>query len=194
MSTRRDTRYAAKRRAANRKRTREFARMFFVYAFIGILIIGTVSTIFVVSAPSSSVPTPAPTSNAALGDLVNKGDASIAAGDFNAGITYYLAYSSQNAQDSDVLFKIGKAYVDPNNPSPDYLAGAAYLQRALNANPSASWAGEATNLITQFEPQAFAAATATAVAVAASPPVTGTTVTTGTAVTAPVTGTSVLTK
>src|SRR4051812_13920481 len=127
MSSRRDTKYAAKRRAATRKRTREYARIFFVYAFIGILIIGTVSTIFIVSAPASNptVPTLTPTANAALGDLVTKGDAAIATGDYNAGISYYLAYSTQNAQDSDVLFKIGKAYVDSNNPSPDYLAGAA---------------------------------------------------------------------
>jgi len=197
MSTRRDTRYAAKRRAANRKRTREFARIFFVWAFIGVLIIGTVSTVFLVSAPASTaiVPTLTPTANAALGDLVNKGDAAIAAGDYNGGISYYMAYSTQNAQDADVFFKLGKAYVDPKNPSPDYLAGVSYLQRALNASSNASWAGEAASLLTQYEPQAIAAATATAV-VGASQVVTGTTVTTdtGTAVTAPVTGTSVLTK
>jgi tetratricopeptide (TPR) repeat protein len=196
MSTRRDTKYAARRRAAGRKRVRELGRLIFVYAFIGILIIGTVSTIFVVNAPvtTSTVPTLTPTANAALSSLVTNGDAALASGDYNGALSYYLAYSTQNAQDADVLFKIGKVYVDPKNPSPDYLAGVAYLQRAANANPNASWVTEAAALITQYEPQALAAATATANAVGASQTVTGTTVVTGTAVTAPVTGTTVLTK
>ena len=177
-------------------------RIIFVYAFIGILIIGTISTIFVVSAPQtvSTVPTLTPTTNAVLGSLVTNGDAAIASGDYTGALNYYLAYSSQNAQDADVLFKIGKTYVDPKNPSPDYLAGVAYLQRALSINPNGSWSTEASALLTQYEPQALVAATSTALA--ASSPVTGTTVTTGTTLptipnpggSVPITATTVLTK
>ena len=79
------------------------------------------------------------------------------------------------------MFKIGKAEVDAKNTTPDYLAGVEYLQRALNINSSASWAGEASSLISQYEPQAVAAVTATANAVGATGTVTGTNVTTGTA-------------
>ena len=167
----------------------------------GLYTIGTISTIFVVSAPQtvSTVPTLTPTTNPVLGSLVTNGDAAIASGDYTGALNYYLAYSSQNAQDADVLFKIGKTYVDPKNPSPDYLAGVAYLQRALSINPNGSWSTEAASLLTQYEPQALAAATTTALAVTSSQTVTGTTVTTGTTIpnpagSAPITATTVLTK
>ena len=174
-------------------------RIIFVYAFIGILIIGTVSTIFVVSAPQTVATTPTVTPNAALSSLVTNGDAAIASGDYNGALSYYLAYSSQNAQDADVLYKIGKTYLDPNNPSPDYLAGVSYLQRALSINPGASWATEASALLTQYEPQALAAATTTALAASSSQTVTSTTVTTGTTIpnpggSVPITATTVITK
>ncbi len=45
MYSKRDTRYAAKRRAANRKRMREVVRYVAIFGFIGVLIIGTFATI-----------------------------------------------------------------------------------------------------------------------------------------------------
>lgn len=167
MYSKRDTRYAAKRRAANKKRRREVLRYVGIFGFIGILIIGTFATIVGTSilAPATTTTTsPSPTSNAALSQLVTQGDAAVASGDYSGGISYYLAYSSQNPTDANVLFKIGQAWVDPKNPNPDYLAGLAYLQRALSANPSGSWASQASSLITQYSSQANAEATTTAIA------------------------------
>ena len=188
MSSRRDTRYAAKRRAANRKRIREIGKSVFVYLFIGFLILGTVSTGMLTSTPATvQAPssTPTPTVNGSLASLVTSGDQALAQGNYKEAISFYGAYSSQNPQDADVLFKIGKAEVDPKNTSPDYLAGVEYLQRALSINSSATWAAEATSLISQYEPQAIAAVTATANAVGATGTVTGTNVTTGTTIPAP---------
>ena len=63
MSSRRDTKYAARRRAANRKRIREIGKTVFVYLFIAFLILGTVSTVLLTSAPAT-VQTASPTPTA----------------------------------------------------------------------------------------------------------------------------------
>jgi len=177
MSTKRDTRYAAKRRAANKKRMRDTLRYVAVFGFIGMLIIGTVSTIYIASSPATTTGSsvaPTATTNNALGSLATKGDEAIASGDYAGGISYYRAYlsSPQNSTDSDVMFKIGEAYVDSKNPKPDYLLGLSYLQQAQTANPSATWAQQAASLINQFAPQAIAEATTTAVAAASATQVT----------------------
>ena len=194
MSTRRDTQYAAKRRAAARRRTREIGRQVFAYAIIGLLILGTVSFIFVpgtVTTPVAATPT---TGTGALSDLVNRGDQEISAGNYSQGISYYLAYSIQNPQDADVLFKLGKAFVNPSNPQPDYLTGVNYLQRAVNANANASWAAEAYALISEYSDEANAGATATAAgAVTGTTSVTSTVPASGAQPTAPLTGTNPIT-
>jgi hypothetical protein len=194
MSRQRDTQYAAKRRAAARRRTREIGRHIFAYSIIGLLILGTVSFIFVpgtISTPVDATPTPA---NSALSDLVSRGDQEIAAGSYSQGISYYMAYSIQNPQDADVLFKLGKAFVNPSNPQPDYLTGVNYLQRAVNANANASWAAEAYALISQYNDQAIAGATATAAgAITGTNAVTDTVPTSGAQPTAPLTGTNPIT-
>jgi hypothetical protein len=184
MYSKRDTRYAAKRRAANRKRMREVVRYVAIFGFIGILIIGTFATIVGTSilTPTTTASTTAvPTANAALSQLVTQGDAALASGDYNAALGYYMAYSTQNPSDADVLFKVGEAFVDPKNTNPDYLAGVAYLQRALSANPNGSWASQAQSLIAQYGAQANAEATTTAVAaLTATVVATGTTTVTST--------------
>jgi hypothetical protein len=189
MYSKRDSRYAAKRRAANKKRRREILRYIGVFGFIGILIIGTFATIVGTSilAPTTANTTgaPSPTTNQALSQLVTQGDAAVKSGDYNGGISYYLAYSSQNPTDADVLFKIGQTWVDPKNPKPDYLAGVAYLQRALTANPNGQWVSQAQALITQYSPQANAEATTTAVAALTATVETTATVHTGTTPTVP---------
>jgi predicted Zn-dependent protease len=193
MSRRIDTRYAAKRRAANKKRMRDLVRYIAIFGFIGILILGTVSTVLITNTSGVTVAsaTPTPTSNSSLASLVTQADTNIASGDYNSGISLYRAYLSQNSTDADVIFKLGQAYVDSKNPAPDYLAGVSYLQQALNASPSATWASEAQTLITQYAPQALAEATVTALAASASPVVTGTA---ATDIAPSITATTVITK
>ncbi len=189
MYSKRDTRYAAKRRAANRKRMREVVRYVAVFGFIGILIIGTFATIVGTSiltpAGTTTSGSPSPTTNGSLSQLVTQGDAAVASGDYNGAISYYLAYSAQNPTDADVLFKIGQTWVNSKNSNPDYLAGVAYLQRALTANPNGSWASQAASLIAQYSSQANAEATTTAVAALTATVVSTGTVRTGTTPTAP---------
>lgn len=153
MSTKRDTKYAAKRRAAARKRTRDIGRYIFAYFVIAILVIGTISSVFIAqvgtSTPTVTATATPPAANG-LGQLVTQGDTSIATGDFATGISYYNAYLAQDAQNADVHFKLGKAYLDANNPSPDYVSGLDHLQRAININPTGSFVDEARSLISQY--------------------------------------------
>ncbi|MEO8287503.1 MAG: hypothetical protein ABI670_13840 [Chloroflexota bacterium] len=160
-------------------------RNIFAYFFVAVLIIGTVSTVFIASTPASTPASDAtPTTNPSsfLG-LVTQADTELASGKYENAIGLYNAYLSQNATDADVLFKLGKAYVSPQNPTPDYLSGVDYLQRAVTINGSAAWAAEAFALISQYQPQAQATATAisasaavTGTATIASPSLTATTV------------------
>jgi predicted Zn-dependent protease len=186
MSTanRRDPKTAAKRRAAARKRTREIGKHIFAYSVIAILILGTVSAVFVTQVPASpdnTLPQVAPTATTSgqdtLAVLAKNGDDAIASGRYAEGITFYQAYLGQNPQDGEVQFKLGKAYVSDQNPQPNYIDGVDRLQRALNINSSGSYAAEAQQLIQQWGAKATEAATATA---QASSAVTGTTTTTGT--------------
>lgn len=181
MSSKQDTKYAAKRRAATRKRNRELLRQIAVYFFVGIIVIGTVSSVFVVGVPSTTItPTPVPTTatNSGFDQLVTQADGNIASGLFNDGISLYMAYLSQNPTNADVHFKVGKAYLDSNNPEPDYVAGVDHLQRAININPTGSFVAEAQGLLTQYG----TAASSTAAAMASTVPVTNTTTVTGTTV------------
>lgn len=180
MSSKQDTKYAAKRRAANRKRIRDLGRNIFVYFFIGILVLGTASTVFIATSPASTTPTttanPTPTNaNGALfAQMLAQGDQALAAGKYEEAIGYYSAYVAQVPTDADVMFKLGKAYVDPGNPKPNYLSGVTYLQRAVSANAAASWFSEATALLAQYQEKANADVTATAASLSAAPVTTGT--------------------
>ena len=197
MSTKPDTKYASKRRAATRKRNRELIRQIGVYFFVGLIVLGTISSVFIVQVGNStSTVSPTPTSviNNGLGQLITQADTNIATGSFKEGIGLYLAYLAQNPEDAEVHFKVGKAYVSPGNTEPDYAAGLDHLQRALNINPSGSFAAEAQSLITQYA----ATANATLAAIASvTVPVTGTTSVTGTittvAPTVPITTTDPIT-
>lgn len=188
MSTKPDAKYAAKRRAAVRKRNRELIRQIGIYLFIGLIVLGTISSVFVVQVGTNpTVVTPTATPNSGIAQLVTQADTAIATGDYQTGVGLYLAYLAQNPQDADVHFKLGKAYLNAANTSPDYAAGLDHLQRALNINPSGAFAAEAQTLITQYG----AAANATiAVLATASVPVSGTTTI---APTVPVTATKPIT-
>lgn len=174
MSTKQDAKYAAKRRASIRKRNRELIRQIGIYLFIGLIVLGTISTAFVVQVGTSTSPTvvvPTPTANLGMSGLVTQADAAIASGDYKTGIGLYLAYLAASPDDADVNFKVGKAYLDAANTEPDYAAGLEHLQRSIAINPSGPYAAQAQVLIDQFG----AAAKATiAVLSTASIPVSGT--------------------
>jgi tetratricopeptide (TPR) repeat protein len=142
--------------------------------------------LFVVQVPASTdnsaaLATPTVAGQDTLAILAKNGDDAITAGRYAEAVTYYRAYLGQNPQDGDVHFKLGKAYVSDQNPEHNYVAGVDHLQRALNINPSASYAAEAQNLIQQWGTKATEGATATA---QASSAVTATTSTSGTTSTA----------
>jgi hypothetical protein len=186
MATKRDTQYAAKRRAAVRKRNRELMRYILTYAILAVLIIGTVSTVFIAQSTTSSAPTsgvtPTAPVNSGMIQLVTQGDQALASGVYTQAIGLYTAYLQQVPTDADVNFKLGKALVDPKNPSPNYPNGLDHLQRALQINPNGSWVAEAQALITQYQTAGLATVSAlqTATAVAPSTGITGTVTGTGT--------------
>jgi tetratricopeptide (TPR) repeat protein len=173
MSTKRDTQYAAKRRAAARKRNRELVRQIGTYIILAVLIIGTVSTVFIAQTTTSSQPlssvTPTATLSSTLQQLVTQADQALATGVYTEAIGLYNAYLSQIPSDADVNFKLGKAYLDSNNPSPDYIAGLDHLQRALQINPSGSWAAEANALVEQYNAAGIATVGALQTATASAP-------------------------
>jgi tetratricopeptide (TPR) repeat protein len=118
--------------------------------------------------------------------LVTQADTHIASGAYDQAIPLYNAYLAQYPEDSEVHFKLGKAYLASANPTPDYVAGLSHLQRALNINPTGAFVSEAQALITQYGP----AANETAAALSSAVPLTGTATVTGTVV---VTGTGTVT-
>jgi tetratricopeptide (TPR) repeat protein len=161
MSTKRDTQYAAKRRAAARKRNRELIRQIGTYMILAVLIVGTVSAVFIAqvgntSSPPASNATPTATVSTALKQLVTQADQLVATGAYTDAVSYYAAYLQQVPTDADTHFKLGKTLVDPKNPSPNYPRGLAELQQALNINPSGTWAAEAQALLTQYQSASIA--------------------------------------
>lgn len=184
MSTanRRDTKAAARRRAAARKRTRDIGKYIFAYSIIAILVLGTVSTVFITQVPVSTdpnaqavVPTPTTGSGDTLAVLKTNGDQAYNAGRYDEAVTYYGAYLGQNPQDGEAHFKLGRTLVDERNPDRNYVVGVDHLQRALNINPNASYAAEAQGLIQQWSAKATEGATATAQASSAVTATTGVT-------------------
>lgn len=157
MSTPRkiDSRTAAKRRAARRKRTREALGRFLVILIVLILVLGTAS-IAIVSQPTATVvaPTavaqPQPTANSQAQTLLTQGNQAYAAQSWQTAIQYYTAYlglDPNGYSNPDLHFYLGKSYL--NVQPPQYLNGVSELQQALNINPNASWAQEAHTLIDQ---------------------------------------------
>ncbi|MEO5951240.1 MAG: hypothetical protein ABIQ44_02110, partial [Chloroflexia bacterium] len=102
MSTNPDAKYAAKRRAAVRKRNRELIRQIGIYLFIGLIVLGTISSVFIVQVGTNpaTVVTPTATPNSGLAQLVTQADTAIASGSYENGIGLYLAYLAQNPQDA----------------------------------------------------------------------------------------------
>lgn len=170
----RPTRTASKRRAAARKRTREIGRYVFAYSIIALLVLGTISSLFVGLTPVGTVaPTPvasAPTY--ALDTLVTQADQEAAQGNWDVAVSYYQAYLAQNALNAEVNFKLGKALL--NRQPADYAQGVAYLQRALSLDSTAPFAAEAQALIEQNRDKAATSVPITGTAGGPSGIVTGT--------------------
>ena len=184
MSTanRRDTKYAARRRAAARKRVRDLGKYIFAYSIIAILVLGTVSAVFIAQVPVSTdpnaqavVPTPTAGNVDTLAVLKTNGDQAYSAGRYDEAVTYYGAYLGQNPQDGEAHFKLGRVLVNESNPDRNYVVGVDHLQRALNINPNAPYAAEAQGLIQQWSTKAVEGATATAQASSAVTATTGVT-------------------
>ena len=128
---------------------------------LAVLIVGTVSAVFIAqvgttSSPPASNATPTATISAALKQLVTQADQLVATGAYTDAISYYAAYLQQVPTDADTHFKLGKALVDPKNPSPNYPRGLAEMQQALNINPNGTWAAEAQALMTQYQSASIA--------------------------------------
>lgn len=128
---------------------------------LAVLIVGTVSAVFIAQVGNTSSPpvsnaTPTATVSTALKQLVTQADQLVATGAYTDAVSYYAAYLQQVPTDADTHFKLGKTLVDPKNPSPNYPRGLSELQQALNINPSGTWATEAQALMTQYQSASIA--------------------------------------
>ncbi len=139
-----------------RRRTREFGRQFFAYFMIGILVLGTISTVILAQAPVGSVPgsaTVAPTLGTGQFDaLITQGDQAIAAGKPNEAVGYYGAYLGQNPGSPEVNLKLAKAYIASSPPK--YSEASQVLSRVITIDPAGAtgpYASEATALLVQIK-------------------------------------------
>jgi hypothetical protein len=173
---------------------RDLGKYIFAYSIIAILVLGTVSAVFIAQVPVSTdpnaqavVPTPTTGNVDTLAVLKTNGDEAANAGRYDEAVTYYGAYLGQNPQDGEAHFKLGRVLVTESNPDRNYVVGVDHLQRALNINPNASYAAEAQALIQQWSTKAVEGATATAGASSAVTATTGVTSTGEITPTGPVT-------
>lgn len=153
---------------------------------VGILVLGTVATIFVAQAPvavapTTQPPTSTPISQGPLDELVAQGDQAAARGEWAGAISLYSAYLQQNPGSPDVNFKLGKAYA--SSTPPDYAKASQYLQESVRLNSDGTFAQEARTLLAEVSTKITPGATT-------SVPITGTTTLTGTAIAPAVTVTS----
>jgi hypothetical protein len=106
----RDNRSATKRRAERRKRNREIGRQIFAYGVVALLVLGTVSSVFVstvgVPGTGATITPPTATVNNAFQQLVTLGDQSLLNGDPVAALSFYRAYLSENPGDTQVQAKL----------------------------------------------------------------------------------------
>jgi tetratricopeptide (TPR) repeat protein len=161
---------------------RDLGKYIFAYSIIAILVLGTVSAVFIAQVPVSTdpnaqavVPTPTAGNVDTLAVLKTNGDQAYSAGRYDEAVTYYGAYLGQNPQDGEAHFKLGRVLVNESNPDRNYVVGVDHLQRALNINPNAPYAAEAQGLIQQWSTKAVEGATATAQASSAVTATTGVT-------------------
>jgi hypothetical protein len=146
---------ATKRRAVARRRTREIGRQFFAYFIIGILVLGTISSVVftptVGTAPTSGALTPT-LGTSQFDALITQGDQAVAAGKPDEAVGYYGAYLGQNPGSPEVNLKLAKAYIASSPPK--YNEASQVLSRVITIDPAGSsgpYASEATNLLVQIK-------------------------------------------
>lgn len=122
---------------------------------IGILVLGTISTVIIAQAPVGTVPasaTAAPTLGASQFDaLITQGDQAVAAGKPDEAVGFYGAYLGQNPGSPEVNLKLAKAYLA--STSPKYNEASERLNRVLTLDPagaSGPFASEALTLLLQI--------------------------------------------
>ena len=139
-----------------RRRTREIGRQFFAYFIIGILVLGTISSVVFTQTPVGTVPgsaTVAPTLPVSQFDtLVTQGDQAVAAGKPDEAVGYYGAYLGQNPGSPEVNLKLAKAYIASSPPK--YNEASQVLSRVITIDPAGAtgpYASEATTLLVQIK-------------------------------------------
>jgi Flp pilus assembly protein TadD len=164
----------AKRRAANRRQRRERVRQLGAIFFIAIFVLGTASIAFVTqqaanqsSATAGTTTTPVagatsapgatviqvttvagtPTEGNAIQQIIDKGDEAAAKNDWTTAIGFYKSAMALSPSNATLLFKYGKAL----GSSGDYAGATSKLQEAVDLNPSATFAGEAKQLIDTYK-------------------------------------------
>jgi tetratricopeptide (TPR) repeat protein len=201
MSTqpRSNNRAASKRRAATRRRNREMLRRVGAIFFVCLFVLGTATTIFVISpttnssavpaattvanannnVPASTVPPAGVTSIVAtpngpqVADIVKQGDDAAAAGKWQDAISYYKAALGLTSGNATIEYDLGKAYVQTKQ----YDLAVSHLQNALTLNPQASFASDAQTLLNTYKGQVTPGATGAAGAATSSGPSSGVTAT-----------------
>jgi tetratricopeptide (TPR) repeat protein len=159
---------AAKRRAANRKRTRMRVRQMGAIFFVAIFVLGTATTAFVFNqvanqqaSATGTTPVPGqtvvqvtpaavtPTSGANVAQqIIDKGDQAAAKNDWKTAAGFYKsAIALSSSGNATLYYKYGKALGNTG----DYAGAVANLQKALDLNPQASFAAETQQLVTTYK-------------------------------------------
>jgi hypothetical protein len=147
-------------------------RQFFAVFFIFIFVCGTATTAFVFQqgvvpggtqagqpattpAPGASSPQQQLTpSDNAVQQLVQNADAAFSSGDWASAASQYKAALALSPGNATLHFKAGKSFIN----SKDYTNGVDQLQKALDLNPTATFAEEARSLVETYKGQASPAA------------------------------------
>jgi hypothetical protein len=149
---------------------RRVGAIFFVVLFV----LGTATTLFVFQPSAASVPVGtagnsnipstagnaiqpnvatqpvSDTGNAAqANDLVKQGDDAANAGKWTDAIGFYSAALGLSSGNASAEYSLGKAYVQTKQ----YDKAIEHLQKSVDLNPSATFAGDAQNLINTYKGQ-----------------------------------------
>ncbi len=171
IQPRRSSKTAAKRRAAARRRTRTIGRHLFAYFAILLLVIGTISTVVLGTAPTVQAPAvdvgSTPSSGPGVGALLTLADKSFTAGEWLTATNLYRAYLGQSPENAEAHYKLGKSILSGTNPN--YVEALAHLQQAVNIAPGASFASDAQSLIAQYASKVTPPASGTITGTTTSP-------------------------
>jgi len=99
----------------------------------------------------------------AVTDLVKKAQDAGTAGDWTSAISFYKSALGLTNGNASIEYELGKAYIQTKQ----YDLAVNHLQNAVNLNPSATFAGDAKSLISQYQGQATAGTSSGAAATSA---------------------------